>query len=179
MPEVQIRPTVSTDLNALMALDHSCQSEYVWQMDVSREGNQVTASFREIRLPRAVPVAYPRPVAALPDLWARRVGFLTALVQDSIVGYVRMNDLIIPHTVWIADLVVSPRYRRQGIATALILAVQKWAAGRHGSRLLLEMTTKNVPAIRLAQKLGFEFCGYNDAYYESQDIAVFFARSIP
>jgi RimJ/RimL family protein N-acetyltransferase len=44
--------------------------------------------------------------------------------------------------------------------------------------MLLEMTSKNVPAIRLAQKLGFEFCGYNDAYYETQDIAIFFGRSI-
>lgn len=178
MPEVQIRPTVATDLNALMALDHSCQSEYVWQMDMSREGNQVSTAFREIRLPRSAPVSYPRPASALAETWTRRVGFLTALVDGAMVGYVCMNDLMIPHTAWITDLVVSPRYRRQGVAAALTLAVQTWAAGRSGTRLLLEMTTKNVPAIRLAQKLGFEFCGYNDAYYESQDIALFFGRSI-
>jgi hypothetical protein len=30
----------------------------------------------------------------------------------------------------------------------------------------------------LARKLGYEFCGYNDLYYETQDIALFFGRSI-
>jgi RimJ/RimL family protein N-acetyltransferase len=44
--------------------------------------------------------------------------------------------------------------------------------------MLLEMSSKNSPAIRLAQKLGYEFCGYNDAYYELQDIALFFGRLI-
>jgi len=43
---------------------------------------------------------------------------------------------------------------------------------------LLEMSSKNNPAIRFAQKLGYEFCGYNDQYYETQDIALFFGRYI-
>jgi RimJ/RimL family protein N-acetyltransferase len=40
------------------------------------------------------------------------------------------------------------------------------------------MSSKNNSAIRLAQKLGFEFCGYNDQYYENKDIALFFGRLI-
>jgi RimJ/RimL family protein N-acetyltransferase len=36
--------------------------------------------------------------------------------------------------------------------------------------------SKNVPAIRLAQKSGFEFCGYNDQYYLNKDVALFFAK---
>jgi len=58
------------------------------------------------------------------------------------------------------------------------LAAQNWAENRHNNRILLEMTTKNIPAIRLAQKLGFEFSGYNDNYYESKDIALFFGRMV-
>ena len=81
-------------------------------------------------------------------------------------------------TAWITDLVVSPRYRRQEIATLLLQSVQTWAVQRKNRRVLLEMSSKNNPAIRLAQKLGFEFCGYNDAYYEQQDIALFFGRFI-
>jgi hypothetical protein len=42
----------------------------------------------------------------------------------------------------------------------------------------MEMTTKNNPAICMARKLGYEFCGYNDHYYETQDIALYFGRSI-
>lgn len=178
MPEVQIRPTVATDLPALMAIDHSCQSDYVWQMDVLREETQTTVVFREIRLPRPVAVPYPRPAAALAETWNRRAGMLTALVGGAMIGYVRLNETAIPHTAWLTDVVIAPRYRRQGIATTLILAAQAWAADRHNNRMLLEMTSKNVSAIRLAQKLAFEFSGYNDGYYETQDIALFFGRSI-
>jgi ribosomal protein S18 acetylase RimI-like enzyme len=89
-----------------------------------------------------------------------------------------MNDAIVQHTAWITDLVVSPRYRRQAIATLLLQSVQTWAVQRKNRRVLLEMSSKNNPAIRLAQKLGFEFCGYNDAYYEQQDITLFFGRFI-
>ena len=60
MPEVQIRLAVVTDLPVLMAIDHSCQTDYVWQMDIQNEQGQVGAIFREIRLPHAVTVPYPR-----------------------------------------------------------------------------------------------------------------------
>jgi hypothetical protein len=30
----------------------------------------------------------------------------------------------------------------------------------------------------MAQKLGFDLCGYNDRYYPNHDIALFFAKSI-
>jgi GNAT superfamily N-acetyltransferase len=178
MPEVQIRPAVASDLPILMAIDHSCMTEYVWQMEIQHDEEKSGAIFGEIRLPHAVPVHYPRPVSALSESWSRRTGMLIAAVKDQVVGYVRMNDLIVPRTAWITDVVVSPRLRRQGIASALILAVHSWALDRKDNRAIIEMPSKNNPAIRLAQKLGYEFCGYNDQYYESQDIALFFGRSI-
>ena len=178
MPEVKIRPAIAMDLNTLMAIDHACQTDYVWQMELQREEGQVGAVFREIRLPRSVTVNYPRVVSALSETWNRRAGILVALIDEQVVGYERINDVIIRNTAWLTDLVVSPRYRRQGIASTLILAAQGWAVQRNNTRMLLEMTSKNAPAIRLAQKLGFEFCGYNDQYYETQDIALFYASSI-
>jgi RimJ/RimL family protein N-acetyltransferase len=39
----------------------------------------------------------------------------------------------------------------------------------------MEMHSKNMAAVRLAMKMGFEFCGYNDQYYANQDIALFFS----
>jgi GNAT superfamily N-acetyltransferase len=178
MPEVQIRPALAADLPVLMAFDHSCMTEYVWQMDVQHAEDQAGAIFREIRLPRAVSVQYPRPVAALSESWSRRTGMLVAMLGDQSVGYARMSDLIIPRTVWITDVVVAPRFRKQGIGSALILAVHSWALDRKNRRAIVEMPSKNNPAIRLAQKLGYEFCGYNDQYYETQDIALYFGRSI-
>jgi ribosomal protein S18 acetylase RimI-like enzyme len=178
MTEVQIRPAVATDINVLMAIDHACQTDYVRQMDVLRQEGQLGAIFREIRLPHPITIPYPRAVKDLPDSWNRRAGMLVAMIGDQVVGYVRMTDLILPGTAWLTDIVVSPRYRRQGVAKALILAAQSWAADRKNTRVMMEMTTKNNPAICLARKLGFEFCGYNDLYYATQDIALFFGRSM-
>ncbi len=178
MPEVQIRPAVATDIPVLVTIDHAGQTDYVWQMDLQREEGQLGAIFREIRLPHSVPVPYPRELTALPDSWNRRSGMLVAMIGGQVIGYVRMSDLILPRTAWLTDIVVSPRFRRQGVGSALILAAQTWAVGRENDRALLEMTTKNTPMIGMARKLGYEFCGYNDLYYENQDIALFFGRSI-
>jgi ribosomal protein S18 acetylase RimI-like enzyme len=178
MTEVQIRTAVASDLSTLMAIDHSCQTDYVWQMDVQHGNGQIGAIFREIRLPRTVPVSYPRPVAALSESWNRRAGVLVALIGKQLVGYVRTNDAILPRTAWMLDVVVSPRFRRQGIASTLVLAAQVWGVDRKNQRGLLEMSSKNYPAVRFAQKLGYEFCGYNDQYYDTQDIALFFGRFI-
>ena len=40
------------------------------------------------------------------------------------------------------------------------------------------MQSKNNPAIRLAQKMGFAFAGYSDRYYRDQDIALFFCLEL-
>jgi ribosomal protein S18 acetylase RimI-like enzyme len=64
------------------------------------------------------------------------------------------------------------------VGSGLLSAAQEWAQERSHGRLILEMQSKNVPAIRLAQKFGYEFCGYNDHYYLTQDVALFFAKAI-
>ena len=78
--------------------------------------------------------------------------------------------------VGITDLVVDVANRRKGVGTALLAAGQDWAASRSHRRLILELQAKNLPAIRFAQKFGYEFCGYNDHYYINQDVAIFFAK---
>jgi ribosomal protein S18 acetylase RimI-like enzyme len=178
MPEVKLRTAVVTDIPVLMAIDHSCQTDYVWQMDVQREEDQVGAMFREIRLPHSVSVPYPRAVSTLVDSWDRKAGMLVAMIGEQVIGYVRISDLIVPRTAWMTDIVVLPNFRHQGIGTALVLAAQSWAEDRKDSRALMEMSSKNNAAVCLARKLGYEFCGYNDLYYDTQDIALFFGRSI-
>jgi RimJ/RimL family protein N-acetyltransferase len=64
------------------------------------------------------------------------------------------------------------------VASALLMAAQDWAVERSVRRLVLEMQSKNQAYIRLAQKFGYEFCGYNDQYYLTQDVALFFGRVI-
>jgi GNAT superfamily N-acetyltransferase len=178
MPEIQIRPAISSDIPALAALDHNYSSDYVWQMEIQAEENQIGISFREIRLPRSVRVEYPRPAYHLADEWTQRHGMLVALLAEEPVGYISLMLNIAPLTAWATDLVVLRRLRRQGIGSALALAAQEWGAQHDCLRLVLEMQPKNYPAIHLAQKLGFDFCGYNDRYFANHDIGLFFAKGL-
>ncbi len=177
MSSIQIRPAVTNDLLRLTGMDHSLSSEYVWQLELRREGGQVVATFREVRLPRPIPLTYPNNPSLLVDDWTRKAIVLVAVSGADPIGYLCLTDR--PASVaWITDLVVSPEWRRRGVASALLSAAQEWGASRGHRRLFIEMQSKNHPAIRLAQKHGYEFCGYNDHYYLTQDVALFFARAL-
>jgi len=161
-----------------MGMDHSTQSESVWQLELRRDAGQITAAFREVRLPRATALLYPHNPFALADDWVRKSMMYTALIEPDPVGYISMLERGTASSVWITDLVVDARCRRQGVASSLLTSAQYWAQERSHRRLILEMQSKNVPAIRLAQKYGYEFCGYNDHSYLTQDVALFFAKAL-
>jgi GNAT superfamily N-acetyltransferase len=174
----EIRLASPSDIPRLIVLDHSCQSDYVWQLELRREAGQSTASFREVRLPRSIDVKYPRDPSTLSEEWQRRDVALTALEDGNPIGYLCATVEYASVVGWVTDLVVSPLQRRKGAASALLTAVQTWASERKVRRLILEMQSKNQAYIRLAQKFGYEFCGYNDQYYLTQDVALFFGRTI-
>ena len=176
MPEIEIRPATSADIQAITKLDHSYASEYVWQIEIQREEHRVSVNFREARLPRSVQVRYPRDPHRLIDQWTAYDGLLIAAMDETIVGYMSMMQNMAPKTTWATDQVVVRRLRRQGMGSALVLASQEWALAKGSRRIILEMQPKNFPAISLAQKLGFELCGYNDHYYTNHDIALFFSK---
>ena len=178
MSSVRIRPAVATDIPQLMKLDHTSTSDYVWQLDLRKENGQVLAGFREVRLPRPVSVTYPHDPHALADEWIQRTATFIAFTGDVLAGYVCLLEHSQATTVWITDLVVDAGSRRRGVGSALLNAAQDWASSRNDRDIFLEMPSKNYPAIRLAYKFGFEFCGYNDHYYVTQDVALFFGRSL-
>lgn len=179
MPEVEIRPALENDLPYLVKVEHSYQSMFVWQMDRTIQDGQININFRQIRLPRTARMDYSgsRPVLN-EENWPRYLAVLVATVAQIPVGYICLSDQFNSKAVWITDWAVREDYRRQGIGTALVLAAQEWG-GEHGFRkVVLEMQSKNHPAVQLARKLGYEFCGYNDHYFANQDIALFFSRSL-
>lgn len=176
MPEIEIRPAVSADIAHLVALDHHYTTHFVWQMDRAFDEGQVSTTFREIRLPRAVRVEYPRPARELLESWKDASELLLASLAGEPVGYLYLTEQLSPATAWVRDLVVTEKLRRKGIAAALLLTAQDWATRNKYRRMIVEMQSKNYPAIKLALKLGYEFCGYHDQYFVNQDIALFFAR---
>jgi ribosomal protein S18 acetylase RimI-like enzyme len=177
MSDIEIRTTVSTDLARLSALDHTIDTDYVWQLDLRRETGQVEVMLREVRIPRTIRLDHPRPATELPDTWHLRP-MLSAMVGMEAVAYVRFTDVIVPHAVWITDVVVGKPMRGKGLARKLISSAEAWGLQRGLRKAIIEVQSKNAPAVRMVQKMGFEFCGYNDQYYPRRDVAIFFARTI-
>lgn len=178
MLDIEIHPTSASDLARLMALDHSVRSDSVWQLELRRDAGQFVATFREVRLPRPIMLTYPRDPFALADEWKRRAPMLTALAGAEPIGYISGLEQPSGSLVRITDMVVGSQSRRQGVGNGMLDAAEQWAAKRGIRRIMIELPSKNLPAIRLAQKRGYEFCGYNDHYYLSQDVALFFVRAL-
>jgi GNAT superfamily N-acetyltransferase len=178
MPEIEIRPATPADYPYLAGIERDYSSDFVWQMEIQAEEGQISVSFRQVRLPRSVRVEVPHPQLGPTVDWAQRSGLLVALLGGQVIAYAGLMLNMAPATTWVSDLGVVRRLRRQGVGSALVLATQEWAR-QHGTyRIIIEMQPKNYPAICMAQKLGFDFCGYNDRYYANRDIALFFGKSI-
>jgi ribosomal protein S18 acetylase RimI-like enzyme len=176
MPKIEVRPAIIEDIPKLMELDHNYHTEHVWQLDIVTDERYIGVNFRENRLPRSVKVEYPRSPKRLMKDWIHRDALLVAVIEKQPVAYISISADMAPSSGWVTDLVVTPTFRRQGIATALLMAGEEWSSVKGLRRMIVDMQSKNIPGIRLFGKLGFEFCGYNDHFYANQDIAIFFSH---
>ncbi|MCH7663720.1 MAG: GNAT family N-acetyltransferase [Chloroflexi bacterium] len=174
----EIRPFEASDINAVADLDHSFHTDHVWQMEFQSTPTQIGVTFREVRLPRSMHVEYPQENDVNNGEMDSFSTSFTAENKSDFLGYTSIVLNRAPQTAWITDLAVLRRMRREGIGTALLLRAQKWARKNDCKRILMEMQSKNYPAICLAIKLGFEFSGFSDQYYSNQDIALFFTRRL-
>jgi len=173
-----VRLATLADLNACLELDHSSVTDHVWQMKVQETDTRVGVTFDTVRLPRRMAAAYPRNLEQLVEDWQRGEGFLTAEIDGEVQGYVDVLAQPWQRLGWIANLAVDRSFRRRGIGTALMRHARQWAREQGLQMLLAEATTKNYPALCFYQKLGFQFCGFNDHYYTNQDIALFFVQTL-
>lgn len=178
MAQIRVRTVTPADLPQLAEMDHGYSTDYVWQMDQREENGQTQVTFRTVRLPRPMRVAFPRDPARLLEDWQRYACFLVAEENAQLKGYVNLVLAPVSETGWITDYVVERRFRRAGVGTVLLAAAGHWARTNNLRRLILETQSKNYPAICFAQKHGLAFCGYNDRYYPNQDVALFFGMEL-
>lgn len=176
--QLNVRAATEDDHQLLLELDHGYSTEYVWQMELDPGSPRMGARFRETRLPRPMQVKYPREKQQMAAEWKGRSAVLVIEREGRVVGYASLAGGLAPGAAWLTDLVVTVPQRRRGVGSRLVQAAQNWSREHGYDRLVLEMQSKNYPAIRLAQKLAFEFSGYNDRYYQNQDIALFFAKRL-
>ncbi len=178
MENLIIRPIALADFSYLAEIDHSYHTDYVWQMDIKTLKHEIGISFREVHLPRSMRVEYPKDITFFVKDLKDRSGFFIAELNDELVGYINLSRANNPELIHVIDLVVVRRLRRHGIGSALLGEAQAWALQEKVKHLILDMQSKNHPAICMANKSGFEFCGYNDHYYVNNDIALFFTKRV-
>jgi ribosomal protein S18 acetylase RimI-like enzyme len=176
---MQIHAAELADLNLCYQLNMSYTTDYVWQMQTRENGRTIDVRFDTVRLPRPMRVDYPRSPDELAWHWQQDGCFLVARnVQDEVVGFLDAWPRPWQNLLWISNLVIDGAYRRQGFGSRLLKSARRWATERDLAQLMLEIQTKNHPAISFAQKHGFQFCGYNERYYPNGDIALFFSLSV-
>jgi len=178
MSDLTIRPALMGDMRQCLEFDASYTTEYVWQMESHSANGAIDVCFRNVRLPRSMRVAYPRDAEALMADWRLCDALLVAERARVKVGYVSLAASPGQRLAQIGDLVVGRMHRRSGVGSALIGAALRWSRERELKQMMIEVQTKNYPAISLLTKLGFTFCGFNDRQYRNQDIAVFFSRAV-
>ncbi len=178
MTQVIIRPALTTDLPRCLKLDPSFVTDQVWQMESRVQEGQISINFRATRLPREMRVTYPRDSRLLTAGWQSCDAMLIADQPDGLAGYAAMTKQVPQSTVWINDLVIAKDVRRTGVGGKLLKALANWGRDQQLKWLVLEVQTKNYPAINFCQKHGLKFCGYNDRYFANQDIALFFALAL-
>lgn len=102
--------------------------------------------------------------AGLAEL-ARQPGTLTLISQagTGITGFIIARQLA--DEAEVLNIAVSPKYRRAGHGSALLLAALAELHNRDIHRVFLEVRRSNAPAIAFYQKHGFVPIGSRKAYY--------------
>lgn len=90
--------------------------------------------------------------------------FIAAIRGERVLGYVGMMYVL--DEGYISNVAVDPEYRRQGIADALLYALEEISRVHELSFVTLEVRQSNAAAISLYAKHGFLPVGTRKNYYE-------------
>ena len=93
--------------------------------------------------------------------------------DDKIIGFISATDL--GETCDILSLVVDPKYRNKMVASNLIDYLIS-ELSEDLKLITLEVASKNIPAINLYEKFGFEVVNVRKNYYSDGDDAYLMAR---
>ncbi|HEV2122534.1 MAG TPA: GNAT family N-acetyltransferase [Chloroflexota bacterium] len=143
--------------------------EHPWDHALRQTGRSSTI---QLSLPRQAEAQGPARVAhdAPDDSAPPRKG--------EVVGYIAVAASSRDPNAYLRSLVVSRSHRRHGTASRLLAEAKRWAMRQGATHLMADVAARNFPAIRLLQKGGFTFCGYNDRCYPDQEVAIFFSAPL-
>ncbi|MGZ9583513.1 N-acetyltransferase family protein [Paenibacillus marinisediminis] len=94
---------------------------------------------------------------------AENASFLLLEDSERIIGFVLVQELDTPshdqatyqRYAYLTDLVITNRYRSQGLGTHLLEAAKQWAKRRNLDYIELDVLSENTPAIQLYERYSF------------------------
>lgn len=93
--------------------------------------------------------------------------FLAAFSAGEFAGYISADTVC--GTAYINNIAVKPQFRRKGAARALINELERRAVESNCFEMTLEVRSKNLPALALYEKCGFETVGKRKNFYRHPD----------
>ena len=171
---IELVTSIPSEAEAIFRMNHAYHTKHAWQMNRHVNTEQLSVEFQRVRLPRQM-LVQPR--------WAPEERIqqnqnadmvMVAMKEESPVGYVVLEETKQGGLVTILDLVVRQNHRRKGIGSMLLEAAQDWTSHRGCQRLVIDVTTKNDPAINLLVHNGFDYCGFHEFFSPNHDIILFY-----
>lgn len=204
---VEIRAAEEGDLEACLQIDDSYAATHTWQVEAMRGepgaapytlsssvtlgDSSLSVTFRPVRLPRARRIIGPVATlvrdnneAALQQRlrqWQSADLAQVAVLDGQVRGYLVLSVVRGSGIGWISALVVDTAVRGRGIGAMLLAAARRWARYNEGLNVrsfMLELHTRNHPAVAFCKKQGFNFCGYTDYSFSAGDIVLLFASPV-
>lgn len=138
--EFDILPTSLRDLSALHKLEHACFEHDAWSL-----------------------------LDLIAVLTFTDVIRLKAVLEGQMVGFIAGDPRPSQGISWIATLGVSPEYRRQGIASALLRACE---SNLQTPRIRLCVRTGNEAGVQLYRHAGYQIIDIWRKYYKNGEDAI-------
>ncbi|MFT9495358.1 GNAT family N-acetyltransferase [Anaerosolibacter sp.] len=106
-----------------------------------------------------------------------------AYIYEELAGVLIASEIKWNNSLWIENIIISERYRGNGIGKALLDNLMKLAAERKIRIIGLETQGSNYPAIQFYKKHGFEIDGIDFSLYprkdeSNPDVAIIMKRKV-
>ncbi|MEM3566469.1 MAG: GNAT family N-acetyltransferase [Candidatus Bathyarchaeia archaeon] len=104
--------------------------------------------------------------------------FFVAEESGEIVGFSRVHFYRWNKSAYVISLLVDAGYRRRGIGSLLLKAMEDFARENGARVLMFDTAIDNIPALNLYLKNGFRICGYNEKLYDNAKTALYLAKEL-
>lgn len=166
-----------SDRQRLSGFDASFSSEYIYRIVTNEMAVEITEE--KLILPFYKTYAFEQIKNEIDEADHAVV----AEIDETIAGLATVKYGEWNNRARLTGIFVAPESKGKGVGRALVKAAIDYAKTKSARCLFVETQNVNYPAIRFYLKLGFEFCGFDNALYNTADVsagetALYFSKKL-